>query len=425
MNMRASQPESGVSRGAGFGAWLRWFPGIVCASVAAGSASALFLRGMEAVTCARWENGWLLFLLPLVGAGVGWLYKAHGRGAGAGNNGIIREIQEPREGVSARMAPLVLVGTLLTHLCGGSAGREGTAVQMGGSLAAVCARLFKLDTSGVRVLLLSGVAAGFGAVFGTPLAGAVFAVEFTTVGRLEWRFLAPCLVAAFLGDRTCRAFGGAHTQYPVGVPAFGDWGALALLLCKAALAGVVFGLTARLFCAGLRRLGGVFATLVPSEILRPVLGGGLVVALYGIAGTRDYLGLGVSSPDPSAVTILSFFESEVVRPWSWLWKMAFTLVTLAGGFKGGEVTPLFFIGAALGNALSPLLHVPPDLLAALGFVAVFSSAAKTPWAGIVLGVELFGVAPVGCLAAACLTAFRVSGSPGIYSAQRLDGMLPR
>ncbi len=388
-------------------------------AVAAGSAGAFFLWALEAVTRWQWEHPALLWGLPLAGAAVGLLYHYFGKGAEKGNNLLIDEIHEPGGGVPVRMAPLVLIGTLMTHLFGGSAGREGTAVQMGGSLAGGLARWFRVGGQARRIMLMCGIAAGFGAVFGTPLAGAVFAMEVLVIGRMQYDAVLPVLAAAVLGDATCSAWGIHHTVYHLEAAGGGTHAAFdALLLGKVALAGVVFGLAAWLFSESTHRLQRGFAWLIPWAPLRPVAGGLIVIVLVWLAGTRDYLGLGVQAPPGGSVSILSSFSEGGAHGWSWLWKNAFTSVTLASGFKGGEVTPLFFIGSTLGNTVGGLLHGPVPLFAALGFIAVFAGAANTPLACTLMGIELFGGHHAVSFAVACFTAYHCSGPAGIYRAQR-------
>ena len=396
---------------------LKWLAILAPLAVAVGSASAFFLWALDAVTLVRFAHPRLLFLLPVAGLGVGMLYHFYGKSANGGNNLLIDEIHQPGAGVPRRMAPLILIGTLVTHLFGGSAGREGTALQMGGSIAATFARLLKLDAAHVRILLMAGVAAGFGSIFGTPVAGAVFALEVLIVGRVQYDALIPCFFAAVLADWTCRAWGIGHTHYSVDVPAAAsslDF----LLMGKVLLAAVAFGLASRLFSALSHRLGDAFKTHIPRPELRPVVGGLLVIGLFFLAGTGDYLGLGVLGNGPDAVTLPAMFRSTEIPASAWAWKLLFTIITLSAGFKGGEVTPLFFIGAALGNSLALALGAPVDLFAALGFVAIFAGATNTPLASTFLGMELFGAGNGLYLATACLVAYRCSGRQGIYTAQR-------
>lgn len=400
-----------------------------------GSAVALFLWSLDRVTEWQWRYPWLLYGLPLVGLVSGWLYARWGDRCESGNNLIIEQIHEPGGGVPSRLAPLVLIGTLMTHLCGGSAGREGTAVQMGGSLAATLGRLLRLSPDDSRTLLTAGVAAGFGGVFGTPLAGAIFAVEVLASGTLSYRAFIPCLLAAVLSDQVCLAWGIEHTHYLVRFPqeyvaaAGGASGLHLALIAKVALASIAFGLVSVLFAeitGGLHRL---FRAYLSRPWLRPAIGGCLVIGLVWLLGDRDYLGLGVASnpADPGSVSIQSSFQPGGAGWLSWWWKLIFTAITVGSGFKGGEVTPLFFVGATLGHLLGRLLGVPVDFLAGLGFVAVFAGATNTPLACTVMAIELFAPQSpelvshgfVIYAALACFLAYFVSGRGSIYPAQRV------
>ncbi|OCC05456.1 chloride channel protein [Labrys sp. WJW] len=398
----------------------RWAAIVIPMAAVIGSFCALFLWALDQATEIRFDHAWFLFGLPAAGFVVGLVYHWVGRSAEGGNNLIVDQIHEPGAGVPLRMAPLILASTVITHLFGGSAGREGTAVQLGGSLASAVGKMLRLEPSEVRLLLMAGIAAGFGAVFGTPIAGTVFALEVLTVGRIEYEALAPCLIAAVAGDWICQSWGIHHTPYHV---TFGAGNASfhldVLLFAKVAFAGVAFGLVGQLFAEASHSASALWKKAIPFAPLRPVVGGLLVIGLVFLLGTREYLGLGVSSPNPADATILGFFEATRADYWSWLWKILFTVTTLSTGFKGGEVTPLFFIGAALGNTLAHLLGAPVDLLAALGFVAVFAGASNTPLACTVMGIELFGAQNTVYIAAACFLAYVFSGHSSIYLSQRL------
>ncbi len=414
--------------------FLKWLLIGVPVGAAIGSTVAGFLWLLDKATQMRWSTDttfglpWALFLLPFAGIGLGWIYHLFGKSVEGGNNLIMEQIHEPGGGVPSRMAPLVLIGTIITHLFGGSAGREGTAVQMGGSIASTLGRWFRLSQIDTRTLLMTGVAAGFGAVFGTPLTGAIFAVEVLAIGLVDFQSMVPCLIASIVGDWTTSAWGIHHTHYHIGeVLQYGSqmsW----VLLGKVAIASVAFGLASVIFAELAHGLHRVFKWAVPWSAFRPALGGVLVIALAYLIGP-DYLGLGVTADPhyPNQISILSSFHEGGATYWSWWWKILFTAVTLSSGFKGGEVTPLFFIGAALGNAMARILHAPVDLFAGLGFVAVFAGATNTPLACTIMGIELFAAGSSGLIhsgfivyvATACFTAYLLSGHSGIYLSQRI------
>jgi len=403
--------------------------------IGVGSAVAFFLWSLDKVTELQWHYEWLLYLLPAAGVLSGLLYYWWGESAEAGNNLILEQIHEPGGGVPARMAPLVLIGTLVTHLFGGSAGREGTAVQMGGSIAGVLGRWLRLNAADTRILLMSGIAAGFGAVFGTPLTGALFAMEVLASGRMSYHALVPCLIASVIGDQVNSAWGIGHTHYHIvsvsdrisselTSPTL-DW----MLTGKVAIAALFFGLVSVLFAELTHVLNWTFKRIISRPWLRPAVGGCLVILVVWFLGARDYLGLGVAANpnDPEAVTIQSCFLVGGADWWSWWWKLLLTAITVGSGFKGGEVTPLFFIGAALGNVLGQILGAPVDLMAGLGFVAVFAGATNTPLACTMMAIELFTPGNGTLLnsgfvvyaAVACFLSWFLSGHSSIYSAQRV------
>lgn len=402
----------------------KWSTLSVIVGVCTGTLVALFLAGLDLVTELHWRNPWLLYLLPIAGVLSVWMYRFAGKEADRGNNLILEAIHHRNQGVPVRMAPLVLIGTWLTHLFGGSAGREGTAVQMGAAIAAGLGRWLSLSPVDVRTLLLCGVAAGFGAVFGTPVAGAVFALEFLVRGRVASRLVVPCFIAAFVGDRITLLWGIKHTPYAIEA----IYEPHATSVIKVVLAAICYGLAGLLFSESTHFVQRLLKKWIAKDWLRPVFGALVVIGLVHLLGTRDYLGLGVSAPldRPNAVTIQSAFQSGGAGAASWLLKLIFTAITVGSGFKGGEVTPLFFIGATLGHSLGLALGVPVGLMAALGFVAVFAGATKTPIASFIMAIELFAPHSPDAMrggfviyaAIACFVANAVSGSSSIYRSQK-------
>ena len=373
----------------------------------AGSASAFFLFALDWATHTRDANRWLIWGLPVAGFCVGWLYLKFGQHVEAGNNLLIDEIHDPQKIVPLRMAPFVLGGTVMSHLFGASVGREGTAVQMGGALADQLTHFFKLNHVDRRLVLMAGISAGFASVFGTPLAGAVFALEVLAIGRLRLDALLPCTVAAVVADQVGLLWGVQHTPYAVGhVPHITVW-----LLAAMVVAGAVFGWAGKLFADGTHGLSSLMKKHIAYAPLRPLIGGAVIAAVVMWGDFDRYIGLGIP------VMVEAF--AHPLAPTDFLGKALFTIASLGTGFKGGEVTPLFYIGATLGNALAPLLDVPFALLAAVGFVAVFAGAANTPIASTLMAMELFG-AEIGVFAAlACVMSYVCSGHSGIYRAQRV------
>lgn len=404
---------------------IRWTILAIPVAVITGSLVALFLWLLDKATAFRWQHEWLLYLLPVAGIGIYFLYKKLGRNAEGGNNLIMEEIHQPGGGIPARMAPLVLLTTVVTHLFGGSAGREGTAVQIGGSMANMLGRWMKITDKDLRILLMTGIAAGFGAVFGTPLAGTVFALEVLAIGVIRYDALLPCLISAVFADIVCSAWGIQHTHYAIrymhgeALPFLPFMHIDLWLLVRVILAGVAFGLASFAFANTMHLIKQTAQRFIRPAWLIPAAGGVIIIAFTWALGTGDYLGLGVHSKDPSGVSIVNAFHAGGADTWSWLWKLLFTAITLGMGFKGGEVTPLFFIGATLGNTLALLLGAPVDLFAGLGFIAVFAGATNTPLACTFMGAELFGTEYILYFAVACFTAYYFSGHSGIYKAQRL------
>lgn len=386
---------------------IKWLCLASVVGILAGSASAFFLVSLNWAAETRESYTYLLFLLPFAGALVSFLYMRYGGSVIKGNNLILEEIRDRREGIPLRMAPLVLFGTIMTHLFGGSAGREGTAVQMGSAFADLTGKIFRLDRIDRKIILISGISAGFGSLFGTPLAGAIFGIEVLALGLVSYQALIPAFFASFIGDKITRAFHVPHAHYVIdSIPTFS-----VLLVLKVIVASILFGLAALLFSRLTGFLKKTFTKTFKNPMLKSFIGGTIIIALVYTMGTRDYLGLGLP-------LIEDAFSTEV-NPFAFLWKIIYTSITLGAGFQGGEVTPLFTIGATLGNMLAGILNLPLGFLAALGFIAVFSGATNTPLACFIMGIELFGAEAAIYLFLACIISYLFSGHTGIYGSQEI------
>ncbi|ETO23144.1 Chloride channel core, partial [Reticulomyxa filosa] len=430
-----------------------------------GIACAIFLWGLNKLTHLRFDYPWLLFLLPVGGVCIALSYRTFGRETRSGNNLILDEIYQPRNknknrgSVPSRMAPLILLTTWTTHLFGGSAGREGTAIQMAVSLMSTYARILReylhihFGQEDTRTLFVSGIAAGFGGIFGTPIAATTFAVEVLVAGAIGLDTIGPALIgsgtkkkkkegtsltADWFGRLFLDLLSSSHTEYDTPCfrmdQCFGhmsysdhldfDW----VFMLKVVIASIFFGLTASLFAWGMHNCGRFFKWLIPNpkyHIFHPVVGGTMIIIMRYMFDNTNYLGIGTIQPPghPEVVTIVTAFNSGGSKPASWLLKLIFTVVTLTSGFKGGEVTPLFYIGATLGNTLTETLFVPKDLtnvFAAIGFVAVFGAATNTPLSSFIMGIELFGGNHAVYMGTSCIVAYIASASNSIYSSQKLQ-----
>ena len=375
--------------------------------VLAGAASALFLwlLGICSQTFLHYPH--LIFGLPIAGVAIVFVYSRFGSDVTGGNNLLLEQIHEPGNGIPIKMAPLILFTTVTTHLFGGSAGREGTAVQMGGALADLAVKPLRLSAEDRKIILMTGISAGFGAVFGTPLAGAIFGIEVRTIGRIRYDALLPCLVGSLVGDLVCRSLGIRHHAYIVNDQFAASPISLVLL--------VVFGLICAAASAGFVEsthfVQHAFSTLRLAKYGKPIIGGLVVIGLSFIVGNRDYNGL-------SLPLLERTFTTEDIPIYAFALKILFTAITLGTGFKGGEVTPLFVIGATLGHAFAQITGQPAAVFSGLGFAAVFAGAANTPIACTLMGIELFGGHLAVPLTICCVLAYLASGHRGIYVSQR-------
>lgn len=384
----------------------KWLLIATLVGIFVGSASAFFLSSLHWAENIRESNKWVIWLLPLAGMLVGMLYHYFGKNAEAGNNLLIDTVIHPeKERIPLRMAPLVLFGTIATHFFGGSAGREGTALQMAGSISDQLSKPLRLNHDDRKILIISAIAAGFGSVFGTPLAGAIFGLEVIVIGKMKYDAIFPAFLASILADYVTRLWGIGHTQYVIqSIPDVST-----LNIVYSVIAGIIFGLVAAVFSKLNHRISRLFKEKIGYPPFRPLIGGAIVAIAVFAIGTTKYIGLGVP-------TIVDAFNQDLPS-YDFAVKLIFTAVTLGAGFKGGEVTPLFYIGATLGNAIAWFIPLPIGLLAGMGFVAVFAGATNTPLACSIMAIELFGAECGIFVAIACIVSYLMSGNNSIYNGQ--------
>ena len=372
---------------------------------------ALF-EALDSATSTRLDHDWLVWLLPVAALALGAVYHYVGAEANRGTSLVITESLVPESAdeiertprVPMRMAPMIFGATWIAQLTGASVGREGAALQIGGSLTTTLLRPFRLPAHEMRLALIAAMAGAFGGAFGVPFAGAIFALEVQRTGRIRYEALAPALAASITADYVVEGLGRPTplVALPIELDA---WVALRLVVV-----GVVAGLAARVFVWSLHAVKHASRRLVSWVPARPVVGAVATLALMGLFG-RDYLGLSLPLVDEA----LAGNTAEWFEP---LLKILFTVVALGSGIPGGEVTPLFVVGATLGSALSAPLGLDPTLVAAATLAAVFGAAANTPIACTVLAIELFGGEIAVPAAVVCIVAYAVSSERGIYDGQR-------
>lgn len=374
--------------------------------ILSGLSVSLFLYLLNIVTTVRIQNYQIIYLLPFVGFLISFLFMKYGSEINSGTNLYIEEVSNPKKTIPLYMVPFVLISTLLSHLFGGSVGREATAVQMGAAFADQISKKFRVIKEERKALLMAGAGSAFAAALGAPFAGMFFGGEVVhSLKFREWRVL-ESFVASFIACLMTQLLSAQHTLWPrVIIPEF----SLSLFV-YVVVSGICFGLITRAFILVLYFVENVQKKYIHYSPLRPFIAGLLIVILYKMMGTYRYAGLGLDAIQDSFL-----FRSSLGDPF---YKVIFTALSVGSGFKGGEYVPLVFIGATLGSALSILQPTMMSLLASLGFTSVFAAASKTPLTCIILAAELFGIEILPYAIIACLLSFVFSGKSSIYSAQK-------
>ena len=369
-----------------------------------GIIGSVFHIGVNYATQARLAHPWVLYLLPVLGVIIAGLYRVT-KVEGKDTNAVIESVHFGKN-VPVLLVPVIFVSTVLTHLGGGSAGREGAALQIGGGIGHTTGRLLHLGEKDLPLATLCGMSAVFSALFGTPLTAAVFAMEVISVGVFYYAGLIPCLTAALVGYMVSLAMQVPPTRFQVLDPGLDAWTMVLVILLAIGCAVVSI-----LFCRGLQETGRMAAKLLPNPFVRAFVGGGLVIGLTLLVGSGDYNGAGME--------VVARAIGGEAGGWAWLLKLLFTAVTIGFGFKGGEVVPSFFVGACFGCVLGGFLGLPAGFGAAIGLVAVFCGAVNCPIASVFLSIELFGTGDLLYFAMACAISYLLSGYCGLYSSQTI------
>ena len=386
--------------------FLKWAVLAVAIGLVVGAAGTVFGFGLHEAAALREKYPWLLYLLPLGGAAIVGLYRGCRYPDGGSTNSVFLAVRENRP-MPLRTAPLIFLSTLLTHLLGGSAGREGAALQLGGSIAGAIGQKLRLDDKDIRVFTMCGMSAAFSALFGTPLAAAVFSLEVINVGRMYYAALVPCVLSALVGSWLAASLGLAPTAFVLAQTAEVSPSSILQVLAL----GALFALFSAVFCVVLHQAGRLYAKCFENPYLRAAAGGAVVLVLTLVCQARDYNGAGED--------ILRAAIAGQAVPWAFALKLLFTAATLGAGFKGGEIVPVFFTGATFGCVAAPLLGLPAPFGAALGMVSVFCGVTNCPIASILLAVELFGGQCVALFALSCAVSYMLSGYFGLYSEQKI------
>lgn len=389
--------------------FLLFFKGVllgVTTGVIVGLAGIAFHHMNEYAAATQDAHGWLLYFLPLAGVMIAGLYHVCGIENDKGTNFALIAVRK-NEGMALRTAPLIAVSTALTHLTGGSSGREGAALQLGASIASFLGRCLRLDEREARITTMCGMAAGFSALFGTPLAAAIFAIEVVSVGVMQYAALTPCLVASLTAYQVALHLGGETTFFELAsVP-----GVNMQTLFSTLLLGCLIGLLAWFECVVIAVVHHWYHKLLPNHFLCAFVGGCLVIAVTLLLGTRDYNGAGMAGIERAV--------AGDALPWAFFCKLLLTALTLGAGFKGGEIVPTFFIGATFGCTVGALLGLPAGFSAALAMVGLFCGVTNSPLTSMLLAYELFGGQSLPLFALVCAVSYRLSGYGSLYRAQKI------
>ncbi|MGN2368991.1 chloride channel protein [Clostridium cagae] len=371
-----------------------------------GFIGSLFHLSVEYATNFRIENDWIIFMLPLGGALIICLYKIFKLGSNIGTNLVIDSIRTDGK-VPFSMSPLIFISTVITHLFGGSAGREGAALQLGGSIGSQVGKILHLDEKDMHLITLCGMSGVFSALFGTPLTATFFAMEVISVGIIYYSSFIPCIVSSIVAYKVSLLFGLEPVRFNINVIS----NISTENIIKVAILGALCALVSIIFCETLHKTNKFLSNVIKNDYLRIICGGLAIVALTFIVGCRDYNGAGMD--------IIANAINGQAKPEAFILKIIFTAITISVGYKGGEIVPTFFIGATFGCVVGRLIGLDPRLGAAIGLVALFCGVVNTLITSVILSIELFGSGALILFAVACGVSYMLSGYFSLYSSQKI------
>lgn len=385
---------------------LKWIIFAIIVGAIVGLCGTAFYFALSLVTVLRTQNTWLIFLLPLGGLGIVAMYRFLHNEKDTGTNLVISAIHSDDE-LPLRMAPLIFVSTLITHLFGGSAGREGAALQMGGSIGNALGKLFRFDDKDKHVMIMCGMSAAFSALFGTPMAAAILPMEMVSVGVMYYIALVPCVISSLVAHGIAYSFGVSNEMFIIrSIPKFGI-----ITSIEISVLAILCALVSILFCVLLHKSEDLYKRFFTNPYIRVIAGGCIIIVLTLLVGNQDYNGTGIN--------IIEHCINGTVRPEALLLKMIFTALTLGAGYKGGEIVPSFFTGAAFGCLFGNLLGFSPTLCTAVGMTAVFCGVTNCPITSLLISFELFGYDGMPYFLLATALSYMLSGYFGLYRSQKI------
>lgn len=387
-------------------AFVKWIAISLVVGILVGLVGVIFHFSIDYVTEIREENSWILFLLPIAGVFIAWLYKVMAAENDRGTDFVLVSIRS-NENIPLKTAPLIFISTVITHFVGGSAGKEGAALQLGSSISNKIGEILKLDENDMHTMSMCGMSAAFAALFGTPVTAAVFSLEVVSIGIMHYSALVPCILAAVTGSLVASAFGVAPEKFLLrGVPTVG-----ALSIGKVIILSILCAFISILFCFIMKKVHHSYDKYIKSRYIKGLVGGAFVLVLTIIIGNGDYNGGGMN--------IVEHAIAGKVFIGAFLLKILFTAFTLGAGFKGGEIVPSFFTGATFGNVAAKIVGLNPSFGAGIGMVAVFCGVTNCPISSLILSVEMFGTEEILFFAIVCGVSYMLSGYTGLYSEQKI------